>query len=219
MKATVCCWPIILSEEARDRLSIIERTQNGLLLAEEDLKLRGPGEVFGTRQSGLPDLKVAQIGDVAMLERTRQEAMRILADDPHLERPEHRALSALVDRVWQQGGDLAKRRRAYPSESTTADIRPRGSRSACYCRNSGLWCSCTTWTASIPRSLRRVQLVEAAIGHKHALGRTDVQRFASGDVDAGIRLQHADGVRARDGVEIRAQRQEVDRLLARTSSW
>ncbi|MHB1417716.1 MAG: ATP-dependent DNA helicase RecG, partial [Chloroflexota bacterium] len=52
------------SEEARQRLTALERTQNGFELAEEDLKLRGPGEFFGTRQSGLPDLRIAKVTDV-----------------------------------------------------------------------------------------------------------------------------------------------------------
>ena len=49
------------SEVGRERLDIIENTQDGFKLAEEDLKLRGPGEFFGTRQSGLPDLRMARL--------------------------------------------------------------------------------------------------------------------------------------------------------------
>jgi len=56
------------SEVGRQRLDIIERTQNGFTLAEEDLKIRGPGEFFGTRQSGLPDMRMAKLSDVAILE-------------------------------------------------------------------------------------------------------------------------------------------------------
>ncbi|MBU1878448.1 MAG: ATP-dependent DNA helicase RecG, partial [Chloroflexi bacterium] len=62
------------SEEAEERLHIVERTHNGFVLAEEDLRLRGPGEFFGTRQSGLPDLRVARISDTALLELAREEA-------------------------------------------------------------------------------------------------------------------------------------------------
>ena len=60
------------SEVGRERLDIIENVQDGFKLAEEDLKLRGPGEFFGTRQSGLPDLRMARLSDVALLETARR---------------------------------------------------------------------------------------------------------------------------------------------------
>ncbi|GAH40649.1 unnamed protein product, partial [marine sediment metagenome] len=69
------------SEVARERLDIIEKVQDGFQLAEEDLKLRGPGEFFGTRQSGLPDLRMAKLSDVALLELARSEAIRLFEKD------------------------------------------------------------------------------------------------------------------------------------------
>ena len=95
------------SEEARTRLGIIETTQDGFRLAEEDLKLRGPGEFFGVRQSGLPDLKVAKLADVGILEQARAEALKLFAADPRLEQPENRALQLQVARFWQAKGDLS----------------------------------------------------------------------------------------------------------------
>jgi ATP-dependent DNA helicase RecG len=89
------------SEEARARLGIIESTQDGFRLAEEDLKLRGPGEFFGVRQSGLPDLKVAKLGDVAILELARAEALKLFERDPGLEQSENRPLQQQVARFWQ----------------------------------------------------------------------------------------------------------------------
>lgn len=77
------------SEDAQERLRIVETTHDGFRLAEEDLRLRGPGEYFGVRQSGLPDLKVARITDLELIEIARQEAFRILQEDPMLEHPEH----------------------------------------------------------------------------------------------------------------------------------
>jgi len=77
---------------ARERLDIIEKTQDGFQLAEEDLKLRGPGEFFGTRQSGMPDLKMAKLSDVALLEEARREAIRLFEVDPALTRAEHSLL-------------------------------------------------------------------------------------------------------------------------------
>ena len=89
------------SDEARARLGAIENSQDGFVLAEEDLKLRGPGEFFGVRQSGLPDLKVAQLGDVAILEQAREEAQKLFAADPRLEQPENQMLKQQVARFWQ----------------------------------------------------------------------------------------------------------------------
>jgi len=93
------------SPEARQRLSLLERTRDGFALAEEDLRLRGPGEFFGTRQSGLPELRMARLSDVQLLELARREAIRLFDDDPYLERPEHRLLSEEVGRLWRSGGE------------------------------------------------------------------------------------------------------------------
>ena len=65
-------------------------TSNGFELAEADLEMRGPGEYFGTRQSGLPELRVAKLTDHQTLNLARNWANRILDDDPHLRAPEHR---------------------------------------------------------------------------------------------------------------------------------
>jgi ATP-dependent DNA helicase RecG len=89
------------SEIGRARLDLIEKIQDGFKLAEEDLKLRGPGEFFGTRQSGLPDLRMARLSDVKLLELARTEAIRLFEKDPGLKQAEHRLLSAEVARVWQ----------------------------------------------------------------------------------------------------------------------
>jgi ATP-dependent DNA helicase RecG len=93
------------SEVGRARLDIIENTRDGFKLAEEDLKLRGPGEFFGTRQSGLPDLRMAKISDVALLEKARDEAVRLFQADPELTSGEHRALRAEMVRVWRGAGE------------------------------------------------------------------------------------------------------------------
>ncbi len=90
------------SEVGRERLDIIESTQDGFQLAEEDLKLRGPGEFFGTRQSGLPDLKMAKLSDVALLELARSEAVRLFEVDPRLDKPEHVLLAQELARVWPE---------------------------------------------------------------------------------------------------------------------
>ncbi|OGN89502.1 MAG: ATP-dependent DNA helicase RecG, partial [Chloroflexi bacterium RBG_13_46_14] len=80
------------SEVARERLDIIESIQDGFKLAEEDLKLRGPGEFYGTRQSGMPDLRMAKISDVGLLEVARSEAIMLFEKDKNLENPDNRLL-------------------------------------------------------------------------------------------------------------------------------
>jgi len=93
------------SEVGRQRLDLIEKIQDGFELAEEDLRLRGPGEFFGTRQSGLPDLRMARLSDIALLELARSEAIRLFQIDPNLEKAEHRPLVKELARVWPEAGE------------------------------------------------------------------------------------------------------------------
>ncbi|MFO8101248.1 MAG: ATP-dependent DNA helicase RecG [Dehalococcoidia bacterium] len=88
------------TEEGRERLATMEQTHNGFVLAEKDLEMRGPGEFFGTRQSGLPDLKMARLTDVKLLEIARREAEQLFRVDPKLQKSEHQALAAEVARLW-----------------------------------------------------------------------------------------------------------------------
>ncbi len=81
-------------EDARDRLKLLERVRDGFELAEEDLKIRGPGDYVGTRQSGMPTLRVARITDHDILALARREATTILDEDPALSDPTHQALAA-----------------------------------------------------------------------------------------------------------------------------
>ena len=87
------------SPDARERLGIIERVSDGFDLAEEDLRLRGPGDYIGTRQSGFADLRVATLLDVDLLASARVEATDIIASDPGLAEPEHEALAKELERV------------------------------------------------------------------------------------------------------------------------
>jgi ATP-dependent DNA helicase RecG len=73
------------SEEAKRRLKAIESSSDGFKIAEEDLEIRGPGEFFGTKQSGIPDLKIANIiRDIEILETARREAFELADADPSL---------------------------------------------------------------------------------------------------------------------------------------
>jgi ATP-dependent DNA helicase RecG len=74
-------------DTARQRLKVLEQSQDGFFIAEMDLRFRGPGEVLGTRQSGLPDLVLASlVEDQAVLEIAREAAERAITKDPSLER-------------------------------------------------------------------------------------------------------------------------------------
>src|SRR5436309_1617043 len=100
--------PQRLSEEARRRLEALVKSHDGFVIAEEDLRIRGPGEFFGTRQWGPSDLRVANlIRDAKILEEAREEATRVLQQDPDLARPEHGELKAVLLRRWQQKLELA----------------------------------------------------------------------------------------------------------------
>lgn len=95
------------SDDARDRLEALTATENGFELAEEDLRLRGPGEFWGTRQSGLPELRVATLGDLPTVELARKAAREILAQDPELSSPELELLRRQVERFWSSTADLS----------------------------------------------------------------------------------------------------------------
>jgi ATP-dependent DNA helicase RecG len=77
------------TEEAERRIQVMTETTDGFRIAEEDLRLRGPGEFFGTRQHGMPDLLVGSIiDDTDLLRLARKEAFEWIRRDPALERPE-----------------------------------------------------------------------------------------------------------------------------------
>jgi ATP-dependent DNA helicase RecG len=96
-----------VSADAEERLTALEQTNDGFLLAERDLELRGPGEFFGRRQSGLPELNLASLMDMEMLVLARTEAQRLMESDPKLEKEQHKLLYQQIERFWEQAGDIS----------------------------------------------------------------------------------------------------------------
>ncbi len=88
------------------RMKVMAKETDGFRIAEEDLKLRGPGDFFGNRQHGLPALSIADLkGDMMMLQKAQEEAVALSKCDPGLNAPEHRSLSAAVSRLFAQIGE------------------------------------------------------------------------------------------------------------------
>ena len=91
------------TEEVVQRLKILSKCHDGFEISQEDLKLRGPGDFFGSRQHGLPKLKIADMSqDMDVLVRAQAAAKEILADDPGLEKGENKGIKELVERLFEQ---------------------------------------------------------------------------------------------------------------------
>jgi ATP-dependent DNA helicase RecG len=88
-----------------ERLRIVADSDSGLDLAEYDLRQRGPGDYFGVRQSGFPELRVATLDDAGLIDRARQAAQQLLGQDPDLSRPEHAALADRVEAFRRRAGE------------------------------------------------------------------------------------------------------------------
>ncbi|HYA15727.1 MAG TPA: ATP-dependent DNA helicase RecG, partial [Syntrophales bacterium] len=97
------------SEDAFKRLRVMEQTNDGFKIAEEDLAIRGPGEFMGTRQSGLPDFRIAHIlRDVHILSEAKTDAFNLIEGDPLLEKEQHAYLKEVLLRRWGGRLELAK---------------------------------------------------------------------------------------------------------------
>jgi ATP-dependent DNA helicase RecG len=97
-----------VTREAERRIAVFESTTDGRKIAEADLRIRGPGEFFGTRQHGLPELRVADIVmDAAVLSEARSEAFRLVESDPGLAAEDNAAVRATLSRKYRDRLKLA----------------------------------------------------------------------------------------------------------------
>jgi ATP-dependent DNA helicase RecG len=88
-----------VSEEGQARMKAMQNSEDGFVIAEEDLKIRGPGDFMGTRQSGMPLLKIANLlRDIQVLEIARNEAFQLIASDPDITNPKHQPLNIALKR-------------------------------------------------------------------------------------------------------------------------
>ena len=93
--------------ETRERLKVMTKTTDGFKISEEDLKARGPGDFFGKRQHGLPQLRIADLaGDMRLLKEAQEAAETLLLDDPALSKPENRRVLEQVRRLFSENPDI-----------------------------------------------------------------------------------------------------------------
>lgn len=95
------------NEETRQRLKALCRTNDGFKIAEKDLELRGPGDFFGARQHGLPQLQMADLAcDTRILYQAREAAQKLLEEDPELEKPEHHVVLERTRKLFEENPDI-----------------------------------------------------------------------------------------------------------------
>lgn len=93
-------------DDVKARLKIMTHTNDGFKISEEDLRLRGPGDFFGSRQHGLPEMHVADLGaDVNTMQTAQDESARLLRDDPKLTRPENAQLKERIEQLFKSNAD------------------------------------------------------------------------------------------------------------------
>ncbi len=91
-----------------ERLKVMGETTDGFVLAEQDLNQRGPGQFLGSRQSGFSEFQLASMTNIRLIEKARREARKLLAEDPNLEREDHKLLAHTLDQLWDTGqGDIS----------------------------------------------------------------------------------------------------------------
>jgi ATP-dependent DNA helicase RecG len=88
------------NEAAQRRMKVMTSTTDGFKIADEDLKMRGPGDFFGSRQHGLPEMKIAMLTDTAILNEANRFARGIIIDDPDFIKEENRNLKDAISELF-----------------------------------------------------------------------------------------------------------------------
>ena len=95
-------------QTAKDRAEIMSKTNDGFIIAEKDLEIRGPGDFFGLRQHGLPEFKIANIfRHIKILKRAQEESIKLLQDDPKLEKDENSRFKVKIERLFNELGRVS----------------------------------------------------------------------------------------------------------------
>lgn len=94
--------PETADQAENERLMVMAQTQDGFVLAEHDLRQRGPGDFLGTRQSGFAQLRFANFTNLHLIEKVREHSQALFNEDPLLAKPEHHLLAERIDRFWQE---------------------------------------------------------------------------------------------------------------------
>jgi len=89
-------------QNTRERMKIMTETNNGFIISEKDLELRGSGEFFGTKQHGIPEFKIANLfEDIEMLKSVQSVAIKIMEDDPNLEKEKNTELKKQIENKFR----------------------------------------------------------------------------------------------------------------------
>ena len=95
------------NEETRARLKVMTQTNDGFVISQEDLRLRGPGDFFGQRQHGLPAMKIADLScDMRLLDEAQTAARQLMERDPELTDPAHRPLRRRIRQLFDANADM-----------------------------------------------------------------------------------------------------------------